>query len=232
MIPLDFTTTAMPRPEIVARTYASFRKHLRGVDWKASTLYLNVDPLPDCEGPRLEVVAVARGVFGDVVVRLPTKADYGLACKWIWAQPTGETFFNLEDDFELTEGVDIDKLQGLLAKQMLAVSLRVYAVRYRSVPTSPSLYRRKHFSGFAPKMVAGVNPEKQLQIPLKQAYLWHRAPHPSQRVYVYPPKVKHIIVRDIGREWSEDTGYMRPQALPEDDSRQAPKMDFVRWVRR
>ncbi|MGH7130332.1 MAG: hypothetical protein ACREJO_00085 [Phycisphaerales bacterium] len=46
MKPYLFTSTALPRPELFARTIDSFKTNLTGVDWKESTLIINVDPLP------------------------------------------------------------------------------------------------------------------------------------------------------------------------------------------
>jgi len=43
---ISFTTTATNRPDIHKRTFSSFTKRLKGVDFAKVPLYINVDSLP------------------------------------------------------------------------------------------------------------------------------------------------------------------------------------------
>ena len=95
MISLEFCTTATFRPEIIDRTYKSFTDNLLGIDFKISTLYLNVDPIP--VGNTKEVIDVAKKYFGNVVYNIPEEPNFTKAIKWCWSQVKNEYFFNLEE---------------------------------------------------------------------------------------------------------------------------------------
>lgn len=44
---LSFTTTAMPRPELVRKVYESFTQNLAGLNLKQVALYINIDRSPN-----------------------------------------------------------------------------------------------------------------------------------------------------------------------------------------
>jgi len=240
VIPLEFTTTATIRPEIVRRTYASFKAHLKGVDWAKSTAYVNVDPLPEGKCA-LDVVEAIRESVGNVTHRHPSKANYSLAYKLVWSQPTGDFFFNLEDDWELCEDVDVETLLAPFADdKIVAVPLRAYSYWYKSTPTSPSMYRTSYFKDIAERMHGNENPETQLHDLMNVEYENYKVSfpesgkerHPGNRTSVYPSNERHIIVKDIGREWSEQSGYTRPQVLDKSDPRYVKKNHFTSWVKK
>jgi hypothetical protein len=123
----------MRRPGIVLETYRSFAANLRGVDFAASTLYLNIDPKP-IEGDAGAVILAARQFFGNVVVNQPEHACFPAAVKWCWAQPGGEYFFGLEDDWRLERPVEIaDMLAPLRADPGLScVNIQRLSAQRRS----------------------------------------------------------------------------------------------------
>jgi hypothetical protein len=59
---IDFTTTAMCRPELFRRTLESFDQNLAGISLRDCSLYLNIDPLPDND-LAVEVIGVATEYF-------------------------------------------------------------------------------------------------------------------------------------------------------------------------
>jgi hypothetical protein len=97
---LDFTTTATCRPDILCRTYTSFRDKLVGVEMSRSVLYLNIDPIPD-KFLVSEVERIARAFFGRVVTNIAREPNFAKAVKWCWLRPDTEYFFHLEDDWEM-----------------------------------------------------------------------------------------------------------------------------------
>jgi hypothetical protein len=233
LIPLEFTTTAMNRPEIVYRTYKSFKDRLLGVDWPASKVYINVDPAPT--GERSAVVdAVERATGAKVVFRFPEKCNYSDAYKWLWRRSKGEYFFNLEDDWELCEEVQIKSLVDKLmsSEKHVAVPLRAYQYFYKSTPTSPSLYKTLHFRDVSYRMSARQNPETQLHDIMKTDYESGKAIHPKDRTCLYPFGSNRVVVRDIGREWLENSEYTRPQLLNDGDPRKVKKCHFTGWVKK
>jgi hypothetical protein len=194
---LEFCTTAMRRPGIVLDTYQSFAQNLRGVDFAGSTLYLNIDPLP-VEGDAGAVILAARQFFGNVVVNQPQHACFPAAVKWCWAQPGGEFFLNLEDDWICERPVDIaDMLAPLRADPGLScVNIRVYPHNDDRLCLAPGLWRTDHAKAIAAKMRTDANPEMQLRkLSPKNP---HGGLHEGYRGFQMPgPRA----LRDIGRPW-------------------------------
>lgn len=114
-IPLEFTTTACNRPELLMITYSSFVKNLKGVDFSKSILYLNIDPMPNSDNVEM-VEIVAKQFFGNVFVNYSEKGCASEANSWVLRQPKGEFFFNLEDDWQLRREVNIFEMIHLLQK--------------------------------------------------------------------------------------------------------------------
>ena len=92
---LDFTTTAVSRPEVVNKTYRSFCSKLKGVEFDKCTLYINIDPFP-VNSDRKKVIKVAEYYFGKVVVNTPSKGNFTKACNWCWKSAKTEYIFNLQ----------------------------------------------------------------------------------------------------------------------------------------
>ena len=44
---INFTTTATVRPDILEKTYKSFTNKLVGIDFSKTTIYINIDLLPN-----------------------------------------------------------------------------------------------------------------------------------------------------------------------------------------
>ena len=229
-IGLEFTTTACARPEIHEKTYRSFVKNLTGIEWGRSTLYINIDPLPEGAN-RDDCVSVAREYFGKVVPRLPDKPNYSLAYKWLWCQPKKEFFFNLEDDWKKKKKIDIHLLIASLkaSRYVVAAPLRAYKYHYKTCPTSPSLYRRDFFIGVSKYLRGDKNPETQLHNYIDGMYKQTGVAKRSRMVAVWPRE--RVVVKDIGRQWSDEKGYTRPQVLDITDPRYKKKCHFTSWVK-
>lgn len=99
---LEFTTTACVRPELLDQTYSSLNKALIDVDLKTEgVLYINIDPVPDSSEQAInEELEVARSHFSEVHHRVgESGGNFSRAASWVLSQPTGEYFFNVEDDW-------------------------------------------------------------------------------------------------------------------------------------
>lgn len=100
-----FTTTAMPRPELLAKTYASFKQHLPWLDLKKCPLFINVDYFPhyyEDHAQRVQsVIDIAKEHFGEVTANIQERGNFPAAVKWIFSNANREFVFNLEDDWEL-----------------------------------------------------------------------------------------------------------------------------------
>jgi hypothetical protein len=230
-IAMEFTTTATIRPELLARTYASFTAHMHGVDYAKSTLYLNVDPVGRADRTARDVCAAAREYFGTVRTRTPGTGNYAAAYRWLWSQPQGAVFFNLEDDWEVVEEFDLREIIAVpKVAEWVGVALRAYTHKdngdpypYKTCPTSPSLLRSSFFHNFALKMDDTVNPEVQLHRYMKQEFFTGKRRRPGTRMRCYPfGGPLRAVVRDTGREWMARYPVARPCG---------PKEGFTTWTR-
>lgn len=221
---MDFTTTAMARPDIVDLTYYSFSKNLKGINLKECRLFINIDPLPR-EINREEVTEVARKYFKEVYPNYPKNPNYTTAYNWIWSNATSEFIFNLEDDWELLREVSIPELLKYFDKypSLMEVALRAYSYKYRACPTSPSIMHKRYYKAVAGKLDEKINPEVQLRG--KKFGIDMPAPRFKiswqGKVIAYPEQENEesIILKDIGRDWLDNTKFKRPK----------DKIGFTTW---
>jgi len=209
---IDFTTTATARPDILYKTYKSFNNHLKDIDLKNCTLYINIDPVPELVD-RNEVLAVAESFFGVVVANMPAKPNFTAAYNWIWDNAKSDYIFNLEDDWVLIEDISINKLLKIAnrSNEIYAVPLRAYSYVYDKASLSPSLLSRKFYGAVGGNLDISKNPEIQLR---GNAFGLELG---QDKVYAYP---KHVVVKDIGREWIKNQPFKRPGI----------KSEFNAWV--
>jgi len=223
MITLDFTTTAVARPDIINRTYASFSKRLTGIDLKNCRLFINIDPVPS-DVDRKEVAKVAKKYFKEVYPNYPEVANYTAAYNWVWSNANTDYIFNLEDDWELVKKVSIKILLNYFKKHknLLEVALRAYNYNYKACPTSPSIMHKRYYKAVAGKLNEKVNPESQL----RGSAFGIALPSPSfnisakGKLVAYPEDRNEIIVKDIGRKWIKNSNYIKPEGS---------KKNFTSW---
>lgn len=219
---LEFTTTAMRRPAIIAQTYESFARNLRGLSLKNCTLFLNIDPDPVTDPSDADLVEqIARETFGEVRVFTPAEANFAGAIKRLWAQPTGVYFFHLEDDWTLNKSASVETLAALLDAdpELSSVNLRPYrtSANFSRICLAPGLFRTAHARVMADRMTLDANPEEQLR-PTTKANP-HGDRHAGFKGRQFPDKPNDILLTDIGRNWMKTAGVKK-----ERDVR------FTRWV--
>lgn len=210
---LEFSTTAMRRPDILEATYKSFTNQLQGVDWGNSTLYLNVDPLPE-DGDPQKCIEIAEKYFGKVVFRLPEKPHFTAAVKWCWSQVEGPFLFHLEDDWVLKIPIHIQDMVNRMNKfsKAVQVALKAHHAAYGpKICLSPSLLKGDFVRRMSELFTLKCNPEIQL----RGSNLCGGC------TCVFPPKSK-IILKDLGRRWLAQSDYKRPPR----------KGKFVQWIKK
>lgn len=202
---ISFTTTATCRPDLLASTYKSFTNNLHGIDLKNTTLYINIDPLPQREYQE-ETLKVAKEYFGVVNCNMPETPNFTAAINWLWNNADTEYIFHLEDDWLLTKAVDMQEIMKLFKDDVMEVALRAYKYEYKKLCLSPSIWSKALYGKFAGTLDETKNPEIQLR-----------------QDFVSPSNIacfgKHPIVKDIGRSWLSDTGLRRPKT----------KVNFTSW---
>jgi len=211
---MEFTTTAMSRPDIINKTYHSFSKNLKGIDFKKSTLYINIDPLPKGNNT-LRVVEVAYKYFGNVVYNTPEKPNFTNAVNWCWMNAKEDIIFHLEDDWIMTELVDvlplIDKLNN---SKLFSIPFRkTMNFPYDKPSLSPSFLHNRFYKAVAGRLDSKLNPEIQLR---GKNFGIDMGP----RQGIVDGYSDHAIIQDIGREWIDKTKYKKPKT----------KSEFVSWI--
>ena len=206
---LDFTTTAVSRPEIVNRTYKTFSRKLKGVEFDKCTLYINIDPLP-VKADRNEVVEVAKKYFGKVVPNMPSTPNFTAAYNWIWNNATSDYIFNLEDDWELNQDVNINDMMKFFSDSpsLYQVVLRAYKYKYESCPLSPSILHKRFYKSIAGKLDESLNPEIQLRGSAFGLEMPNKTFSVKGKLSIYS---KSVIVKDIGTEWRNATKFKKPK---------------------
>jgi len=222
---LSFTTTATNRPEVHKRTFSSFTKRLKGVDFAKVPFYINVDPLPS-QKDIFEVTETAMDFFGRVHIRNPPRPNFTGAYNWVWSKPETEYIFNLEDDWELTEDIHIDTLLEYFKNcdTLMQVVLRAYHTNYNKIALSPSLIHKRLYKAVGGKLDETLNPEIQLRgenfgirMPSPEFKVAHKG-----KVIAYPESKKRVVVKDIGRAWIKKSGFKKPDK----------KGRFTSWVKK
>ena len=194
---LEFTTTACNRPELLEKTYKSFTTHLKGVDFKNSTVYINADPAVN--GVDIEKIeVVANKYFGNVFVNYPKRPNFAAAVVWVWSQVKGDYFFHLEDDWKMECDVDIeDMISQLESHDVAQCCLRQkFTLRspYLCDPMlPPSLWKTSINKKYLSKMHDRFNPEEQIMILFYQK----NVPYGS----VFLKDSKEMQCNDIGHAW-------------------------------
>lgn len=104
---------AVVRPEMVEENLSALVKHLKGIDFKKSTLYLNIDPVPIIYG-RKEIENIAKKYIGNVYTNYPIKGHYPTAFIWLLNQIKMDDngfFLWICDDWKLIKDVHIDDVK-------------------------------------------------------------------------------------------------------------------------
>jgi len=200
-----FTTTAMPRPELLLQTYASFRKNLPWLDFKKIELFINIDRFPhtidDAEKKTDEVIRVANEFFGKVTYNRHHFSNFPQAVKWIFSQPQTEYVFNLEDDWELLCELPEYFVDFFKNPKILQVGLRATKRSDPRFVLSPSIMRASFCREMSAKLNTSKNPEEQIR-----SYVAHMV---HESFAYWPYESEKVVLKDLGRAWMKNTPFAR-----------------------
>jgi len=214
---IDITTSATVRPDILERTFSSFRENLLN-DNHEYRLVINIDPIGELDKTPDDVLAVARKHFSNVIHRIPESPCFTDAVMWCWGQAESDLIFHLEDDWEMVRAIDLDQLLAtiselpkydsfLLCRRKMKGSNdstnRVQTVSRLSL--NPNFIRKRFVHKAITLMSVSKNPEKQLRKVDPECGPFIKSTHHVR----YTEQGSGIIVRDIGREWIEKMRYAK-----------------------
>jgi len=231
---LEFTTTACVRPELLDQTYSSLNDVLVDVDLKTEgVLYINIDPVPDSSEQAInEELEVARSHFSEVHHRVGEPGgNFSRAASWTLSQPTGEYFFNVEDDWLF--GGENNSLKDV------EFYIQDYIHKIESDPRDNILQcmvvrgKRNRIS-FMPSLFKTTtiqNILKQYPIPENEnpeGWLWELKT-PKQLVDYNVTFLSGVPPIDIGTEWMKAKGYSKNQDNFIFNPKSSRRGNFVRW---
>lgn len=210
---IGITTTAVCRPEILEKTYASFFKNTKNIDLSNCKLYINIDNMPLFKDAQ-EVIAVAKKYFKKVKYNISDEPHFTKAVHWCWDNASEDIILHLEDDWILTESINFNEIkETMLTRNIVQVALRAYKNKYKGMMVlSPSFIKKKIYKKIVRKMDFRKNPELQLRDYQRYPFLLN----PTGFV-VYS---KGIVLKDIGKQWIEKTNYTKP----------IEKKKFIKWT--
>jgi hypothetical protein len=217
---IDITTTSTIRPKLLERTLCSFRENLFFDDEIKYRLVINIDPIgEECEIS--EVEKIAKFFFPDHLINIPIAPSFARAVIWCWKNTVAPYIFHLEDDWELLVKTDLKRMIEILEnnKKNNLVSLRLskdYVKPKRldeggfaywdKISLNPSLLTGEFARSIIRYMNPNLNPEKQLRIGSGQT----RSDFISKLTFgVYLENGRDACVKDIGRDWMNDTCFVK-----------------------
>ena len=228
---VDITITACRRSDILSETLHSFWQNLlyeSGCEFRA---IINIDPI-GTDTSNDGVIKVCHKYFSEVLCRTPIVPDFSSAFIWTWSQIRTEFFIHLEDDWELIRPIDFWSMANILKHDPKLALLRLSQFKsddgdlkcwnlfypfnglYYECPKElkgtagfcghPSLIKKEFANRTVPHLQIGHNPEKQFHWQkdlLKEIGKWEYG--------VYQQPNQPNSVRDIGRKWMIENGFMK-----------------------
>lgn len=204
---LSFTTTAMPRPDIIEKTYASASRMLLDIDLKKCTLYINIDNFPnhECSEKKEEVIKIARKYFGNVIPNMPESPNFANAVKWCFSRIETYYNFHLEDDWEILTPMKINNFnQFFIPPHVQQVALRAWKFAGSNFWLSPSFMRGTFCRTVADKMNNEQNPEIQIR--------GMKGQFKNDAFITFPFDHRAVVLRDLGRNWMKVQNFNRGDA--------------------
>lgn len=214
MRPITFTTTSCCRYELLEKTYSSFSSKFKGVDFKNSTLFLNLDYYKGV-GHAKRSIKVAKLFFGEVVPNISKSPNFAKAVKWCWSRDFKTPYvFHLEEDWELFKEVEVEDFISIMESDPTIVCVKIRKAgrslegKNKNIGLSPTLWL-KDFLKISRYMNDGHNPERQIRNYKSDARVKICNDMRIHKSYCYlftskdtPLKSKSTsICGDIGREW-------------------------------
>lgn len=124
----DLICTATLRPELIKRTFDSHIKHLFRDNIKNARLIMNVDMIGSDE-PEKDFDNILRYVdkipFAEININKCQNPSFSRAFYWLLGQINEPLTFNLEEDWELNQDIDFDKMIELFSRDKDLVHLRL-----------------------------------------------------------------------------------------------------------
>jgi len=150
MMPFDIITTATLRPELLKKTFDSHIENLFRDNIKKANLIINIDRVgSDNVEKALDAIMeyIDTIPFRSITVNIPKTQSFSRAFYWCLGQISEPLTFNLEEDWELVQKLDFERMVELFGIDQSLVHLRLsmfssYKVEGDTVRYKGKLYDR------------------------------------------------------------------------------------------
>lgn len=240
---LDVTITACRRSDILYQTLESFWQKLFYPSGHEFRVIINIDPI-GTDKDSDNIITLCHHFFAEVLCRTTIVPDFSSAFLWTWSQVKTKYFIHLEDDWQLLRPIDLNYVIYLLENDPELALLRLpqfasvggimknwnkffpFNGLYYECPKDlkrgvgfcghPSIIKKEFVDAVLPYMKIGHNPEKQLHghgcsEVLEEIDKWEFG--------VYSEPDSPPAIKDIGRRWMVENGFMKEGA----------KAFFLKW---
>jgi hypothetical protein len=224
---LDIALVSGRRPELLARTLASFGANLFP-GFAIGGVFANIDPVFGHAADQAACRDLVLSHFPHARVFEPATPGFAAAVQRVWGATTGDLVFHLEDDWELNEPLTPDDILPLMVDDTRSVApvsvemgwdgqalfnQRRRRKRLLGIPVGRTVFNvfgtspRFLEGGFARRCAAlmdpALDPEKQMRRPGNPALIAHQQPF---RCRLLPGRTRPDLITDIGRGWREARG--------------------------
>lgn len=231
---MDITTTATVRPEILARTFASFEKYLFG-NLKDHRLVVNIDFIGELDriGEMSDVVSEK---FDKYLLFTRNSPNFAKAFLTVWKHAQSKYVFHLEDDWEMLRTVNLQMMTAIMDQEPDLALLRLpvwdcgisckqwnktfpWNGRYFQCPEelktgvgfsgNPSLIRKEFIDEALPLLHDRSCPEKQMKGTSHKMIQFLK----KWEYGVFSEPGFSSAVADIGRQWRMERGLIKKGSI-------------------
>lgn len=210
---------------MLSRTLESFDEKLFRLN-EISHVRVNIDPIFGDVDDEAKAVEIVRSYFPHAEVRVPDRANFCSAVKWLWSDVPDGLVFHLEDDWICHEMINVAMVMDWMRSDVGSVPLlsathgkkglkeysesrtrkRYFGLRLgrrRIIPsfgTSPGFFSGQLLRRISVHLDKKLDPEKQMKPEINPALFDVMEPY---RVRFYKSSTDGPMIEDIGREWRQ-----------------------------
>lgn len=150
----DLMCTATLRPELIKRTFDSHIKYLFKDHIKKAHLVLNID-MVGSDMPERSVDSILEYFdsipFREITINMSNQPHFGQAFKWCLGQICEPLVFNLEEDWELSQELDFERMVELFEIDHSLVHLRLSMFQSYKIEGDTMEYKGKLYDHYEMK---------------------------------------------------------------------------------
>lgn len=214
---IDVACTATRRPDILEKTFSSFREKLFK-DYKCR-LVINLDPIGEVVNNE-KIIGICNKYFDDVNIHTPAKPNFIKAWNWVFSNCTSKYIFHLQDDWELILNQDLNEMIWYLNSYDELACIRLTSRKSKDSSKfldnkiyinklyfdHPALWKLQFYKEILPYFDINHGTEYQLRC------LYSKNSEEIKKIienWYFGFYKNSISVLDIGRKWMDETNFIQ-----------------------